>query len=163
MNQRIPDPIDMEKALKSLWRMGGLINTLSIGFEVDGDAITTTMPIEQTHTGAPGVAHGGSIMALMDTALGAHAFTHAASRGLATSTVEMKVNLLKPARIGQRLSTTTTLESSGKSLLVITGRAVDADTGVDVAFAVGTFNLYAIEGYIDALRAFSETDEDTHV
>ncbi|MEL6178479.1 MAG: PaaI family thioesterase, partial [Myxococcota bacterium] len=88
------------------------------------------------------IAHGGAVMSLLDTALGARALMHAVSQKRATSTVEMKVNFLRPAPIGQTLVTTTTIQSAGRSLLVVSGSALDEATGKPIAFAVGTFNLY---------------------
>ena len=81
-------------------------------------------------------------MALLDTALGMQAMEVALQRGCAASTVEMKVNFLRPAAVGTSLYTRTQVQSEGKSLLVVTGTAFDRDSDAPVAFAVGTFNVY---------------------
>ena len=120
----------------------GLVRTLGLELEAPQDAVHVAMTVAPLHGGAPGVAHGGSVMALLDSALGMRALQLALEQGRVTSTVEMKVNFLRPARIGQRLVVHTELQSQGRSLLVLSGHAEDAETGERVAFAVGTFNLY---------------------
>lgn len=125
-----------------LERMSGLIKALGIQFEPTEQGMRCRMTVDAIHTGAPDIAHGGSVMTLMDTALGVHALAHAAAQDKMTSTVEMKTNFLRPVRVGQTLITETTIQSAGQSLLVVSGHAWAEDTGKRVAFAVGTFNLY---------------------
>lgn len=136
---------NVQKILDSLYRMGGLIPALGIELGIDGEDIVCRMPVHKTHTGAPGVAHGGAVMALLDTALGARAMLHAVGVRRATSTVELKVNFLRPVKAGRTLVTSSTIQSSGQSLLVISGTASDEETGKQVGFAVGTYNLYEAE------------------
>ena len=72
------------------------------------------------------------------------AIEYALPKNKATSTLEMKVNLLKPAKVGARLRCTAKVVHAGRSHLVIQGEAVDQDGRV-LAIAVGTFNLYPID------------------
>ena len=130
--------------LNTLEHHRGLVQTLGISFEVIDAQVTAQMTIDERHVGAPGVSHGGAVMALLDSALGASAMMHSLARGQATSTVELKVNFLRPSRLGQTLVTSTEVQSLGRSLLVLSGAACDAETGEQVAFAVGTFNLYPL-------------------
>ncbi len=132
----------IEQALQALQQMGGLTSTLGISFEVIEQDVVCRVTIEGRHVGAPGISHGGTITTLFDSALGARALALAMERGQSTSTVELKVNFLRPARQGQTLVTSTTIQSAGKTLLVLTGTASDEATGERIAFAVGTFNLY---------------------
>ena len=144
---------------RALASMSGLIQALGIEFERLPDGLRCRMTVQAVHTGAPDVAHGGALMVLMDTALGVHALAHAAAQGKMTSTVEMKTNFLRPARVGQTLVTDTTVQSAGQSLLVVSGHAVEEASGRRVAFAVGTFNLYAGE-IAEQFRALLDTDAD---
>lgn len=134
----------IENIAEALETMGGLITLLGIKFDFADEEIRCTMEIGQAQMGAPGVSHGGAITTLLDTTLGARALAHAMSKGMSTSTVELKVNFLKPAKMGQTLIASTTIQSAGRSLLVISGKAVDAESQEAVAFAVGTFNLYKV-------------------
>lgn len=130
----------------------GLLKTLGIELELYDGGVRAYLTIQPQHAGAPGVAHGGVVMALLDSALGAHAFSRALAVGCATSTVEMKTNFLRPVRIGQRLVVQPEVQSQGKSLLVLSGVAEDADTGERVAFGIGTFNIFETEHLRHAKR-----------
>ncbi len=143
-------------AVGVLTSLGGLIDALEMTIEDRGDGyLAVRMPVTRAMGGSPGVAHGGAVMSLLDTALGGCAIHHALARGKFTSTVEMKVNFLKPAKVGSRLLATATLQAGGRSLLVISGEAVEEDTGRKSAFATGTFNLY------DPNRLWKSTDAPT--
>ena len=136
---------NIKDAFQMLLGLDGLIANLEITFDVDDDGvITCRMPIKRLHVGSPGRAHGGAIMTLLDTALGMHASRHAMEQGQATSTVEIKINYLRPVMQGRTLITETTTESVGRTLMVVSGRALDEASGESVAFAVGTFNLYQV-------------------
>lgn len=137
--------MDSQTAFALLKELGGLTHALDMHLSVDGHNVCGEMLIERHHTGAPGIAHGGSIMALLDTVMGACASVHAFEHGKSTSTVELKVNLLRPVQQGQTLVTTTAIESAGRSLVVVSGAALIKETGKRVAFGVGTFNLYEID------------------
>ena len=134
--------LTIEEIVEGLVRVGGLAPRLGIAFERHEGRMRCVMPIDERHVGAPDVAHGGAVTTLLDMALGVEALERAAARGMATSTVELKVNFLRPARRGATLVTETTVEYEGKSLLVISGRARERDGGRAVALAVGTFNFY---------------------
>lgn len=133
--------MEFEQLLQVLETMG-LVSTLGISFEGTGEDLYCRMPITERLTGAPNIAHGGSLTALLDTALGVHAARVAYSYGKATSTVELKTNFLRPARLGQTIVTSTSLQFEGKSLLVVTGTATEEESGKKIAYAVGTFNMY---------------------
>lgn len=137
--------MSIEGVLAALRDGGGLVPTLGIELEVQEDQVIGSLTLGPEHAGAPGVAHGGTIMALLDSVLGFHALALALEVGRATSTVELKTNFLRPARVGQRLVVRPEVQSRGRSLLVLSGHAEDVDTGERVAFAVGTFNLYAAD------------------
>lgn len=138
--------IPLETVLDALQRGGGMVTTLGIEFTVDDEGDPSCrMEITPELTGAPGVAHGGAVATLLDTALGMAAMAHSLSVGRATSTVEIKVNFLRPAKQGTVLVTNTTIQSAGRSLLVVSGTAYDEDTGEKVGLAVGTFNLFSLE------------------
>lgn len=132
----------IEQILHTLQSREGLIPTLGIQLEVDAGVVIGYLTIGTSHRGSPNAAHGGAVMTLLDTVLGMEAFNHALQQGQRTSTVELKTNFLRPVRIGQRLVVRPELLSKGKSLLVMSGSAIDLDTKERVAFAVGTFNLF---------------------
>lgn len=123
----------------------GLTGALGMDIQlVDGRPVAR-MTIDERSTGAPGIAHGGALMALLDSALGAEALQYALGHGQGTSTVELKVNFLRRAKEGRTYRTEQTIDYAGRSLMVVSGKAVDEETGEPVALALGTFNLFAIE------------------
>lgn len=125
--------------------LGGLVATMGMGFELNPDGPSAvTMTITPQMAGSPGISHGGAVMALLDTGLGVAAIEYALPKNKATSTLEMKVNLLKPAKVGAHLRCTAQVVHAGRSHLVIQGEAADQDGRV-LAIAVGTFNLYRID------------------
>ena len=134
------------KAFLARWHeLGGLVATMGMGFELNQDGPSVvTMTITPEMAGSPGISHGGAVMALLDTGLGVAAIEYALPKARATSTLEMKVNLLRPAKVGTCLRCTAKVVHAGRSHLVIQGEAVD-ESGRVLAIAVGTFNLYPID------------------
>lgn len=132
----------VQRVIEYLTRNGGLIELLGIRVEFSEAKSACELTIEPKHCGGPQVAHGGVLTSLLDTALGMEAVRHAVMQDRRTSTVEIKVNFMRPARVGTTLVTSTRVESKGRSLMVLSGTAHDAETREPVAFAVGTFNLY---------------------
>jgi len=132
----------IEQVLQKLQANQGLMNTLGIELEVQDGLVIGYLTIRELHRGSPDIAHGGAVMTLLDSVLGMQAFSHALESGQKTSTVELKTNFLSPARIGQRLIVRPEILSLGKSLLVLSGSAIDIQTDQRVAFSVGTFNLF---------------------
>ena len=134
--------MDLKTVFAKLKSLGGLFATVGLTLHTTEHGPSTQMTVTPELQGGPGVAHGGALMALLDTALGMQAMEVALQRGCAASTVEMKVNFLRPAAVGTSLYTRTEVQSEGKSLLVVTGTAFDRDSDAPIAFAVGTFNVY---------------------
>lgn len=134
--------IEWAALLKRAQAREGLIKHLGIEFELHGDELIAYLTVRSEHSGSPGVLHGGGLMTLFDSALGFRAFQLAHERGCATSTVEMKVNFLRPVRLGQRLRVKPEVISSGQSLVVLSGEAIEVESGTRMGIAIGTFNLF---------------------
>lgn len=124
----------------------GLVGVLGIELSFEEGHSRCRMTVDDRHGGAPGIAHGGAIATLLDTALGVEALRHALASGHGTSTVEMKVNFVRRATLGSRLWTESRIDHAGRSLLVVSGRAIDEAKGETVALAMGTFNLFELPG-----------------
>jgi uncharacterized protein (TIGR00369 family) len=130
----------LDKIIKYL-SQHGLVNQLGIEIKVEPEA-SCHLCISEAHVGKPGIAHGGAVMSLLDTALGLQAIICALEKGKVTSTVEMKINLLRPIPVGTMLITRTEVQHIGNSLLVITGGAFNQANQQQMALAIGTFNIY---------------------
>lgn len=120
------------------------------GMEMEVEApgrVAYRMTVAAQHLSSPGTAHGGALAGLMDATLGAAALTLAFTREQLVSTVEFKINCLRPAREGDRLVARAEVEHAGERLLTAGGRihranADDSEDGEVVARGLGTFNAY---------------------
>jgi len=105
------------------------------------------LEIDERHLSRPTTSHGGVIAAMMDSVLGIRALQEATSRGHLCSTVEFKINFLRPALKGDKLEGKAKIDFSGKSLIVLSAQIYATATNENkpsslVAVGQGTFNLY---------------------
>lgn len=125
----------------------------TLGLEInlnDKSEIYYELVIDERHLSRPTTSHGGVIAAMMDSVLGITSLQEATSRGMLCSTVEFKINFLRPALKGYRLRGCAKIDFSGKSLLVtsaeikmIPDKKSDKDQeSLILAKGQGTFNLY---------------------
>lgn len=73
------------------------------------------------HLRTGGIAHGGIIATLMDTALGLAASTMAPA-GFDLVTAQLNVNLIRPAWLGEALVASAEVQHSGRKTAVATGQ-----------------------------------------
>jgi len=85
--------------------------------------------------GPPGHAHGGSISAVLDEAMGAAAWL----AGYPVVTVELSVRFRKKVPIGSEAVVETELESCSRRDVRMTGRLIDESTAKVFATATGRF------------------------
>ena len=103
------------------------------------------MTVAEAHLSSPGTAHGGVLAGLLDAVLGAAALTQAFTAGELVSTIEFKINYLRPVLLGDELRAVAQVEHAGKSIVVVSGtiyRAAGAAPEQAVAQGLGTFNRY---------------------
>ena len=102
------------------------------------------MTIQEAHLSSPGTAHGGVLAGLMDAVLGAAALTQAFPAGDLVSTIEFKINYLRPVLLGEELHAVARVEHEGKSTVVVSGTIyrAHAEAAQAVAQGLGTFNRY---------------------
>lgn len=124
-------------------------------FEVHSPgSITYKMTILEKHLSSPNTAHGASIAGLMDAVLGFSALSEAVTDNNLTSTVEFKINYIRPVKLGDELIGTGKVVHKGKSLIISSGEIRVASTNELVAMGQGTFNTYPIAKK-DFLREFT--------
>ena len=100
----------------------------------DGEAVVT-IDVDDRHANPMGTTQGGVIAAIADAAMG-WAFMTTLGEGESYTTVEMKINFLRPAWKG-RLEARGKVRSGGKTISLIECDVVGAD-GKVVAHAVST-------------------------
>ncbi|MCM2276878.1 MAG: PaaI family thioesterase [Oligoflexia bacterium] len=104
----------------------------------------TELRIRKAHLSLAGRVHGGVVSAFLDAACGAAVFSTMGPRDYA-STVELKVNYLKPLFLGDRLRAETRVVFRGKKLCVVHGLVYRNEEPEPVSMATGTFYVVAAE------------------
>lgn len=99
------------------------------------------LEIKDKHLATPVAAHGGVLAGLIDGTLGVAALSEVAERQKVVSTVELKINFLKPVSLGDILTAEGEVISAGNRL-IFTEAKVTNQKGILVAKASGTFNAY---------------------
>jgi acyl-CoA thioesterase len=108
---------------------------------IDRGIVEYRMKVSQNHLATPKAAHGGAIAALVDGALGVAALSQVSVDKKVVSTIEFKVNYLKPALIGDELVATGRVQSAGNRILYVECSVVNQH-GEIISKANGTFNAY---------------------
>lgn len=125
----------------------------AMAFEIHSPGhITYKMTVQEKQLSSPNTAHGASIAGFMDCVLGLSALSHAIESNNLTSTVEFKINFIRPVRLGEELVGTGKVIHAGKSLIISSGEI--HVKGELVAMGQGTFNTYPFAKK-DFLRDFS--------
>lgn len=102
------------------------------------------LEIKEKHLATPIAAHGGVVAGLIDGTLGVAALSEVAERQKIVSTVELKVNFLKPVSLGDVLTAEGEVISAGNRLIYAEAKVTN-QKGILVAKASGTFNVYPAE------------------
>jgi uncharacterized protein (TIGR00369 family) len=106
---------------------------------VDGEA-EIALTIEPKHMRSLGMLHGGVTASLIDSAAG-HAAHSVAPEGHLTLTIQLNINYLRPAKLGDRLTAFAVAIHSGKRTAVVRVDALDQDRN-NIAVATATM-MYA--------------------
>ena len=113
------------------------------------------LTIEEKHLSSPGTAHGAVIAGMMDCVLGLAALTQAITENGLTSTVEFKLNFIRPVKLGDELVGHGKVEFRGKSLIISEGEIKHAVSQKLIAKGLGTFNTYPLEKKEDLYAHFT--------
>lgn len=98
------------------------------------------LTIREDHLSPAGKVHGGVVSGLFDSACGATTFA-TMKKGDFCSTVELKVNYLKPIVTGDQLVAETKVVFRGKRLCVLQSFLYRKKEAAPVAMATATFNI----------------------
>lgn len=101
----------------------------------DGKAAFTCTP-DESHANPIGAIHGGLVCTLLDSAIGCAAQTTLPA-GTGYTSIELKVNYLRPVRAGDELTCTGRVVKPGRRVIFAEGEVTDA-SGRVVATASGS-------------------------
>ena len=124
--------------------ISALPHSVALGMEVEEIAngvATIAMPYDERFIRDPrtGVIHGGAVSALMDTTCGAAVMCHP-SNPAGTATMDLRIEYLRAATPGQRITTTATCYHVTRSVAFVRAQAMDEGDDL-VATATGTFTV----------------------
>lgn len=130
----------MDDQAKSVSGESGFQRNMGYRVEVRDGAATITLELAERHLNRAGIAHGGTIMALLDAAMG-HACVPADGQGFrGMVTVSMTTSFLHPVAEGTvRVEARPT--GGGRKLIFAEARAFD-DAGTLLATCAGTFRRF---------------------
>jgi uncharacterized protein (TIGR00369 family) len=137
--------IDIKQFITIFKSMNNFDRDYGLEFEIHSPgSITYKMTIQEKHLSSPGTAHGAVTAGFMDCVLGLSALSEAIVEGNLTSTVEFKINYVRPIKLGEEIIGSGTVVHKGKSLIISSGEVKNAKTGELVALGQGTFNTYPL-------------------
>jgi uncharacterized protein (TIGR00369 family) len=99
-----------------------------------------TMRVDDRFLNPAGIVQGGFLAAMADSAMGASAVTGAQGRRVSVANTEMKVSMIRPARLGDQLTCTARVLKSGSVISFVEARIVDGEQRL-VATASSTYLL----------------------
>jgi len=125
-----------------IWNRFG--DLLGMDFEVEQKGhVVYKMTVKESHLATPFAAHGGSVAALIDAALGVACLTEVCEDLKVVSTVNLTISYLNPALKGDVLMADARVTKSGKRILFVEGKVTNQN-GELVATASATMNAYPV-------------------
>lgn len=111
---------------------------------IDLGHLKVKMKIKEMHCASPNTCHGGVTAALMDAALGGAALSKVILDQKLVSTIEFKINYLRPVHLDDELEATAKVDYCGATTIVCSADIVSTNKGKIVAKGIGTFNSYPL-------------------
>lgn len=128
-------PTDAGRASPFLAQLG-----VSLAERSEGHVVLE-LTVAESHLRTRGIAHGGVIASLLDTAMGVAVSTKV-PEGCFPVTAQLNVNFIRPAWNGEKLRILGDVRHSGRTTAVATGEIL-TESGVLVATSSGTFSFVA--------------------
>lgn len=125
-----------------IWNRFGEL--LGMDFDVESKGhVLYKMKVNENHLATPFAAHGGSVAALIDAALGVACLTEVCEEMKVVSTVNLTISFLDPALKDDVLLADARVTKSGKRILFVEGKVTN-QKGELVATASATMNAYPV-------------------
>lgn len=118
---------------------------LGMNFEViEPGLVHYFLTINKDLLATPTAAHGGVLAAFMDAIVSVAALSDSVIDGNVVSTIEFKINYLKPALLDDNIKGIGTVIRKGKSIIVSRGEIFNSKKEL-IAVGTGTMNSYPVE------------------
>jgi len=129
----------MDDFTKELWKKSPFIKLLGLEFEkLEQGRTSTRLERRENLLNKHSAVHGGVIYAIADISMGVAVYT-TLKTGEETSTIEIKINYLKPAKCNLLICEARVLKK-GKNLAVVEAEIRSGESDL-IAKALGTFML----------------------
>lgn len=116
-----------------------LMESLGIAVTIEDGRPVVRLTVEDRHLRSHGIAHGGLLCTVLDTALGAAAYqTLSDEEPAELVTSQLNVNFLRPAWAGEKLLAHGEVIHTGRQTMVVQGR-IELPDGTPVMSGSGTF------------------------
>ena len=118
-----------------------------LGMEYDilqSGEISYNIEVKKEHLATKTAAHGGFLAAIMDAVVGVAALSKTSNEGKVVSTVEMKLNFLQPAVLGDQLTGKGKILKYGKRIITVEGKIFNQHNEI-LAVSLATMNAYPFE------------------
>ncbi len=102
------------------------------------------LTVDEKFLATPTAMHGGALAGMMDAILGVASLNVSSKRGKVVSTIEFKINYLKPVFLGDELRGVGTVLSEGNRIIITKGEIFNQRNEL-VAIATATLNAYPWE------------------
>lgn len=133
----------IEQSIIDLYRQSNQFGR-EIDLEYDflpDNRVVNRITISKKHLATPNAAHGGVIATLADSTLGVAALAISHKSGNLVSTVEFKINYLRPALLGDTITGIPRVRQVGKKIIFVDADFFNQKEEL-IATASGTFNQY---------------------
>jgi uncharacterized protein (TIGR00369 family) len=111
---------------------------------VEPGIVHYSLCVKEDLLATPTAAHGGAIAGFMDAIVGVSALSATAPDGKVVSTVEFKINYLRPALFKDDIKGIGTVLKKGKRLLTVKGEIFNSKDEL-IATSIATLNAYPVE------------------
>ncbi len=115
-----------------------------LSVDTQAHKVEVELEIREDHLSPAKRVHGGVVSAFFDYACGAAVFTTLGAKGFC-STVELKINYLRPIELGDRITAKSEVVFRGKRLCVLHAYAYKNGQVAPVAMATATFNVGTVK------------------
>lgn len=133
------DDVNMFELTEEIWKKSPFIRLLGLEIEkFEHGTCSSRLRIKDTLLNKHGVVHGGVIYSLADISMGVAVYS-TLKKGEETSTVEIKINYLKPAKTSL-LTCEAKILKKGKNIAVMEAEIRSGEKTL-IAKALGTFML----------------------